>query len=197
METIHNYLKKLRDKAFTLLYKSSFKKLGSKSTLCMPISINGAQFISIEENVFIKQNAWLLAIDDKQVGGNNEKLFIGSNTYIGRNVHIVALKNIHISSNVLIADNVYIADNFHEFRNGNLPYKNQGLGFKQEVEIGEGSWLGENVCVISSKIGKQCIIGANSVVTKDIPDYSMAVGSPAKVIKRYDQKHNSWLEVKE
>lgn len=194
MERTHNFFKKIYDKVFTLLYKSSFRKLGKKSTLCMPFSINGAKFMTIGSNVYIKSNSWLLAIENQE-NSNTDKLTIGAKTYIGRNVHIVALKGVHISKNVLISDNVYLADNYHNFENGNIPYKNQGVGFKKEVLVGEGSWLGENVCVISSQIGKQCIIGANSVVTKDIPDYSMAVGSPAKVIKKFDQTTNSWVAI--
>ncbi|MBL6657919.1 MAG: acyltransferase [Flavobacteriales bacterium] len=193
MERIHNFLKKIYDKAFTELYRSSFKKMGRKSILCMPFSVNGAKYISIESEVYIKPNSWLLALDDD--ASTNEKLSIGSKTYIGRNVHIVAIKGVHISSDVLISDNVYLADNYHHFENGNKPYKDQGVGFKKEVLIGQGSWLGENVCVLSSHIGKQCIIGANSVVTKDIPDYSMAVGTPAKVIKKFDYTTNCWIEV--
>ena len=60
------------------------------------------------------------------------------------------------------------------------------------MEIGEGTWLGEGVCVIGAKIGKGCVIGANAVVTKDIPDYSVAVGSPAKVIKKYNSDTKRW-----
>lgn len=63
------------------------------------------------------------------------------------------------------------------------------------MEIGEGTWLGENVCVIGAKIGKHCVIGANSVVTKDIPDYSIAVGAPARIIKQYNFKENVWKVV--
>ena len=65
------------------------------------------------------------------------------------------------------------------------PIIEQSIGSKGNVIIGEGSWLGNNVAVISCKIGKHCVIGANSVVTHDIPDYSVAVGCPARVIKRY------------
>ena len=68
---------------------------------------------------------------------------------------------------------------------------------KKQVEnviIGDGTWLGENVCVIGAKIGKNCVIGANSVVTKDIPDYCVAVGVPAKIIKRYCFENNKWIK---
>ena len=63
--------------------------------------------------------------------------------------------------------------------------------------IGTGTWLGENVCVIGAKIGKQSIIAANSVVTKDVPDYCIAAGSPAKVIKQFNFDKQAWEKVNE
>ena len=66
---------------------------------------------------------------------------------------------------------------------------------KGPISIGENTWIGENVCVIGSSIGKHCVIGSNSVVLSNIPDYSVAVGSPAKVIKRYNQITKDWERV--
>ena len=67
---------------------------------------------------------------------------------------------------------------------------------ESKVIIGEGSWLGTNVVVVGKvSIGKHCVIGANSVVTKDIPDYSVAAGIPAKVIKKYDFEKKEWVRV--
>ena len=63
--------------------------------------------------------------------------------------------------------------------------------------IGEGSWLGEHVCVIGASIGKHCVIGANAVVVHDIPDYSVAVGAPARVIKKFNEDSNSWVMINE
>lgn len=60
------------------------------------------------------------------------------------------------------------------------------------VRIGEGAWLGENVCIIGASVGKQSVIGANSVVSKDIPDYCVAVGAPAIIVKRYNFDKNQW-----
>ena len=71
-----------------------------------------------------------------------------------------------------------------------MPIKDQTIEFKGEVIIGENSWIGENVSIVGAKIGKHCVIGANSFVNKDIPDYSIAVGTPAKVIKKISQKDN-------
>ncbi|MCK4619283.1 MAG: hypothetical protein KAT52_05010 [Desulfobacterales bacterium] len=67
--------------------------------------------------------------------------------------------------------------------------------FKSSVYIGNNSWIGQNVTIIGVKIGKHCVIGANSVATKDIPDYCVAAGSPAIVKKRYNFETNEWQRV--
>ena len=65
-----------------------------------------------------------------------------------------------------------------------------------ELIIGEGSWIGINVVIIGDvHVGKNCVIGANSIVINDIPDYSVAVGNPAKIIKKYDFEAKTWKKV--
>ncbi len=64
------------------------------------------------------------------------------------------------------------------------------------MEIGDGTWIGTNAVIVGNvRIGKNCVIGANSVVTKDIPDYCVAVGIPCKVIKRYSLETQNWVKV--
>jgi acetyltransferase-like isoleucine patch superfamily enzyme len=63
---------------------------------------------------------------------------------------------------------------------------------KGPVAIGSGSWLGENVSVLSCRIGRNCVVGANAVVTRDIPDFCVAVGIPARVIRRFNQQTGKW-----
>lgn len=84
---------------------------------------------------------------------------------------------------------MYITDCDHEYRDINVPVIDQGIVQRgQMVSIGEGSYIGINAVIVGNvKIGKHCVIGANSVVTKDVPDYCVAVGSPAKVIKRVEE----------
>ena len=78
----------------------------------------------------------------------------------------------------------------------NIPYMDQTLTSKP-VEIGDGCWIGEKVCIMPSvTIGKKSIIGSGSIVTKSIPEYCIAVGSPAKVIKQYNFETHSWDRVK-
>ena len=92
----------------------------------------------------------------------------------------------------MTADRVYISDNLHGYEDINTPIKDQPIRQINPVRIGEGSWIGVGVAVMGATIGRHCVIGANSVVTRDIPDYSVAVGIPAKVIKRYDFQSNRW-----
>ena len=175
-------------------YKLRFKEFGWTSVIEDPLRINGSRNITIGEHVGVQYKTWLAATDVASKGVFGE-LIIEDGCIIGAYNHIYATHSIIIHKNVLTADKVYIADNTHDFSDINVPIMNQPVLQKKAVEIGEGSWLGENVCVIGAKIGKHCVIGANSVVTHDIPDFSVAVGSPAKVIKMYDTEIKEWIKV--
>jgi acetyltransferase-like isoleucine patch superfamily enzyme len=175
---------------FKITFKRFFKKFGSGSNIVYPLNINGMKNITIEKKVYVAYKSWLAAVP--HTNADKCELIIGDGTCIGNFNHIYATKSIVIGKNVLTADKVYISDNLHSYENINIPIIDQQIKQISTVEIGDGSWLGENVCVIGAKIGKHCVIGANSVVTKDIPDYCVAVGSPAIIIKRFCENTNSW-----
>lgn len=173
------------------LLKLRFFNIGKHSIIFSPMRIDSPQTLEIGHNVFISNNSWLIGKADSK----NRTLYIGENTIIGNYSHIVALENIVIEPNVLIADKVFIADTGHEYRNPLVPIRDQGMQTAGSVRIGEGSWIGESVSIIGASIGRNCVIGANSVVTHDIPDYSIAVGAPAKVIKYYNFEKKVWFKV--
>jgi len=158
-------------------------------------SINGHNKIFIGSKVYIKGGGWLAC--EPLTGNNDCSLKISDGTYIGRFCHIYATSGIAIGKKVLIADKVYIADNRHGYENPDLPVIDQPVQQINEVVIGDGAWLGENVCIIGASVGKNSVVGANSVVMKDIPDYCVAVGSPAKIIKRYSFEKKEWLRTNE
>ncbi len=153
-------------------------------------TINGHKRIFIGENVFINSYGWLAA--DPLTADKNCKLIIDDGTYIGRFTHIYASSSVTIGKKVLIADKVYISDNLHSFENINLPVIDQPVKQTEAVVINDGAWLGENVCVIGASVGKNAVIGANAVVTKSIPDFCVAVGTPATIIKRYNHETGKW-----
>jgi acetyltransferase-like isoleucine patch superfamily enzyme len=142
--------------------------------------------------VNIMDLSWLLCL---KIDAVKPCLSIGDRTYIGHLAHIVCVRNVSIGTDVLVADRVYVSDNTHEYRDPRLPVKEQPVLFRGEAAIGNGSWVGEGVCIIGAKVGAHCVIGANSVVTRDIPDFSVAVGSPARVVKTLDRGNGTWMSV--
>lgn len=177
-----------------LFYSHFFLSFGEKSKIVAPLSLRNTFNISIGERTTISEGVFMM-VENEGKSDNICHMRIGNGVTLGHFNHIVALDSVIIEDNVLTADRVYISDNVHDYENIELPISLQKIKSKKNTRIGEGSWLGENVCVISSTIGKNCVIGANSVVVNDIPDYSVAVGSPAKVIKMYDFKNQIWKKV--
>lgn len=172
-----------------LYLKMLLGHVGKRTYIYSPLYLDGSQHIFIGSDVRVGYKAWLAAVPWT---GESCSLVIKDNCYIGNFNHIYATKRVVLEKGVMTADKVYISDNLHSYENIHLPIKDQSIIQNGEVVIGEGSWLGENVCVLGAKIGKHCVIGANSVVTKDIPDYCVAVGIPAKIIKHYDFTTQSW-----
>ena len=129
----------------------------------------------------------------------NGKLKISSNSTIGERSRITCDNYIEIGDNVLLGPNVFISDMSHEYKDVNIPICYQDIcKSKRKVIIGNDSWIGANVCILpGSVIGKHCVIGCNSVVNSTIPDYSVAVGAPAKVVKFYDFKQQKWISVRD
>lgn len=178
---------------FYLLYFRKFKYFSYRATIEGESKIEGYEYIEINDYVFVQSFSWLLAL---MQGGKEPILHIGKGTTIGRFSHIVALKKVVIGENVLMAEKVYISDNIHEYKDVTKPIMHQTIVHKGNVHIGDNSWIGESVSIIGVNIGRHCVIGANSVVTHDIPDYCVAVGNPAKVIKRYNFDINQWEMLK-
>lgn len=148
------------------------------------IQINGYKNIEIGENVYIAPYAWISA--------TNGEVVIENSTLIGRFAHIYSTNKIHIKRNVLIAERVYISDNQHTYSDVDIPIMSQPVKQCKPVIIKDGAWIGENVCIIGATVGRNSVIGANSVVIHDIPDYCVAVGTPARIIKRYCFTSSEW-----
>lgn len=180
----------------SVLYTKRFKKFGNNSVLYKPLIIRAYSDISIGDNTTILNGVRMQVYND--LTRRNSKLEIGNNCYIGYNNTFLAGGNIIIEDGVLMASNILISSENHSVNpEDDKYYMNQKLECKSVV-IGEGSWLGENCKILSGvKIGKKCVIGAGSIVTKSIPDYCIAVGSPAKIIKKYDFNQHKWIVYRE
>ena len=110
------------------------------------------------------------------------------------NLVIGAAQRVTIGDDVMFASNVTLLDNFHGFDDAHIPYKYQPLWRIAPVEVKRGCWIGQNVVIMPGVvIGEMSIVGANSVVTESLPDRVIAVGAPARVIKRWDDDRHEWV----
>lgn len=173
-------------------WRIALNSFGNKSQIISPLSLDGKANISIGNKVYVGYKTWLAALP--LTGEKCCRLELQDGVTIGHFNHIYATKKIVLEKDVLTADRVYISDNLHGYSDIHIPIRKQSIVQHGEVVVGEGSWLGENVCILGAKIGKHCVIGANCVVTKDIPDYCVAVGMPARIIKRYDFVTQTWCK---
>jgi lipopolysaccharide O-acetyltransferase len=160
-----------------------------------PIDIRGKRNIDFGNNFTAGHSCRLEAYSSRQ----KKILKIGKNVQINDFIHITATESVIIGDNVLIASKVYISDTSHGSYKGDDSDSDPSIAPQKRslvslpVFIGENVWIGESVSILPGvKIGRASIIGANSVVTKDIPDYCIAVGNPAKVIKKYNFDTNHW-----
>ena len=172
----------------SLLYSSLFYSFGKNSYIHLNCVLDNPQLVSIGSCCYIKSNCWLNCSSslNKQ---NHLSLLIGNNVYIGRDCQINAWSRIIIEDNVMIADRVLITDADHTYSDTHVPIKNQPIYSKGEILISEGCWIGVNSVIMPNvRIGKNAVVGANSVVTRDVPDFTVVAGAPAKIIKPSIQK---------
>lgn len=154
----------------------------------------GTNHMDIGKNSFFGEGCEIIALDSHFGQSLNPCLNIGSHVRITARGRITCAGNVTIEDDVLMAPDVFITDHNH----GMNPTKRGGYSpqplIVKDVRICEGVWLGQRACVLPGvTIGAHSIIGANSVVTHDIPAYSIAVGSPARVVKVWD--NNRWVMV--
>lgn len=183
---------RIRDFLSILFYRligGSFGSMGRGVRIIRPLRIFGARYCRFEDGAVLQFGAYIAAL--KQ-GQDAPVIRIGARTMIGNHAHIVATRRVEFGRNVLTADRLFVADNRHTYEDPRVPVRDQGLTQLADVRIGDGSWIGENVCICGASVGAHCVIAANSVVTRDIPDACVAAGAPARVVKRYCTKHQAW-----
>lgn len=164
-----------------------------------PFDIRGRRNIDLGKGLTTGKGCRIEAFseDDRIV------LSFGKNVQINDYVHISAMRSVVIGDGVLMAGKIYISDNSHGFYKEGFSQSSpeekpiERAYFVAPVSVEDNVWIGEGVVVMPGvSIGKGCIVGANSVVTKSIPPYSMAVGNPARVIKRFNPETSCWERVK-
>ena len=167
--------------------------------------LGGIDHMYIGKGFTAGRGLWLEAVTDYPAAGQvfSPELIIGDRVNVGEYVHIGCNHRIVIGDDVLMGSKIYSTDHNHGVYRGGasdspeIPPVDRCLTEDESVEIGDRCWIGEFVTILPGvTIGEGCIIGSHSTVTHDIPANSIAVGSPAKVIKQWNEKNHKWENVK-
>jgi len=171
-----------------LVYKLFLGKYSLPSYIGKPIFIGNFKRIFINKRVRIFPGARLEVVDE------DSSIVFENNISIGQNLHIISggMQELRISKNTTISANVFVTNIDHEYHEINKNILKQPL-VSAKTYIGENCFLGYGAVIQAGTIlGKQCIVGSNAVVRGQFPDYSVIVGVPARIIKRYDEKSKTW-----
>jgi acetyltransferase-like isoleucine patch superfamily enzyme len=183
---------KLRPKIYTIFLSPLFYSIGSHVTISPPFRYANLSQVELGHHVVIHRDAWVQAVGSHEAD-RSPRLILKDNVSIGMGATISAAKKIIFEEGVFTARNIYVSDHGHAFRDVSIPIKSQGIGDIAEVKIGKDSWLGQNCVILPGvTIGRHCVIGANSVVNRDIPDYAVAAGAPAQIIRIHNQATGAW-----
>ncbi len=162
-----------------------FHSFGWRSRLARPDMLTNPRAISIGKKVLIRKGARLEAVGEWD--GKMPKIKICDGTAIQIYLHCCAAKCVTIGENVLISGRVYITDHDHVFDDHQLPARKCHELKSAPVVIGDGAWLGEGCVILKGvTVGERAVVGANAVVTKDVPPFTVVGGVPAQVIRKID-----------
>jgi lipopolysaccharide O-acetyltransferase len=180
---LHWFARRAWRRSFSLLAAGAFADFGRGSVLEPPVRLEGQGRIAVGRNVFVGPGSCLQALDE---GRSEVALEIGDGTNIAGTCVLSAVEHVRLGRGVLLARNVYVADHAHAFEDTSQAVLDQGVTDVRPVEICDGAWLGQNVVVCPGvRIGRGAVVGANSVVRDDVPDFAVAVGAPARVVREF------------
>ncbi|OLT48556.1 acetyltransferase [Saccharomonospora sp. CUA-673] len=180
----------LRHRAYTPWYLVRYWRL-LKFRLTNPhIVLRGMVFLGKDVEIHARAGygrmeigRWVHIGDGNAIRCHEGSLRIGDKTVFGRQNVLNGYLDIEVGGSSIIADWVYITDFDHVTTDINLPIKDQGI-VKAPVRVGPDTWIGTKVSVLKgTRVGRGCVLGAHAVVRGDIPDYGIAVGAPARVVR--------------
>lgn len=168
------------------------KQIGKNSYIDPTVNVFGWAHVSIGENTLIGEQSWL-NVNGREIGFKHIK--IGDNCYIGRRNLLSSSRELIIGDFVMTNNECKFLGSNHVFDDPMCPYITTGTTNDDIQKIGANVWIGAGTIVLGSvNIGQGSIIGAGSIVTKDVPPFSVAVGNPCRVVKRYDFSKKEWVK---
>lgn len=171
---------------YSYFCKRKFHSCGKNFRIYFPALLNNPKKMAFGDDVSIASHAWFNCLKNSK---NEITLKVGNGVSIGRFAHINAYEKVIIEDYVLIAERVHISDCSHIFSDPEIPIIHQGEAFQGEVIIQRGAWIGSGAVILpGTNIGRNAVVGANAVVTRDVPDNYIARGVPAKMFPKKRKK---------
>jgi acetyltransferase-like isoleucine patch superfamily enzyme len=174
-----------------------FGAFGERSGILFPsVALYGEPYIRIGADVIVGPYCTLSAgVMPGHVPDQDPVVTIGDAVLIGRGSGVVGHRSVTIGDGVFTGHHVYVTDANHGYADVHETIGRQ-FAAPRPVVVGAGSWLGHGSIVLpGARIGEHVAIGAGAVVTGEIPAYSVAVGNPARVVRRYDAERSEWVKV--
>lgn len=195
----YSFLQKIRLVVWVIRTKLMFR---DARLIRFPFDCRGKSFIKVGKGFTTGVGCRLEVFKFVVNNEPGKKMLIGDNVQINDHVHISALKKVSIGNNVLIAGNVYISDNTHGLYDDSNHTSTPNQTPKEReyiikpVIIEDNVWIGEGAIVLPGvTIGYGSVVGAHSVVAHSVPKGTIVVGSPARVVKRFDEETGKWQRV--
>lgn len=187
---------KFRSRMYASLLKAPHLNVGPRC------SIRGTECITMGRDISIYGGLWLEAVQHYRQQSFSPKIIIGDNVSFSLDVHITCIERIEIGNGVLFGSRVHVSDHNHgRYVGSDQSHPQQApaereLAARGPVIIEDNVWIGDNVIILGPvRIGTGAVVGANSVISTDVPAASMVVGAPAKLVKKFDDELNVWKKV--
>lgn len=182
-------------KLFCLLIIKRFVRCWGPSSIIEAPLMCSYGHMAVGANVSIGKHARIQAIKEWLGSTYEPEIIIGDDVSIEQRLHLIAASKLMIGNNSTISFDVMITDVDHQYEMIDVDISKQPLNVSQ-TEIGEYCFIGSGAKILAGTVlGKQCIVGANSVVRGHFPPYSVIAGTPAKIVKKYDFHSLQWTKV--
>ncbi|GAC1577347.1 MAG: acyltransferase [Sphingomicrobium sp.] len=179
----------------TLVFRRRLKQMGATAYISPYSVIRGLEHLSIGEHSSISRGTLVFAVGGGQHASYQPSIVIGSNVYIGQRCTLATTGALEIGDGTTVGDHVYLGAAQHRYDDPAIGVLHQPLQHGS-IKIGPRAWIGYGAFVTATgdlEIGEHAVIGANSVVTKSVPAFTIVAGAPARTIRYFDARRKEWI----